>query len=177
VTAMARRTRRTARPAILRMARCLATAAVLALALMMTGASIGRASGEGRGSDALLWSALGGKVRCGIANHVGGGPLQVLCEAGSIPAPKHGDPTIGDPGFVYLKALHGPQLARISQYSWQKGARHGGYPSPKATPLKPGTRWKYPGLAVTCAIKSRVVRCRNEARHGFIIRSAAYQAF
>ena len=173
---MARRYRRAPRPATSRVARRLATAAMLVVAFVTT-ASIGSASGKGRGSDALLWSALGGRARCGIANHVTGGPLQVLCEARSIPAPKHGDPTIGDPGFVYLKALHRPQLARISQYSWQKGARHGGYPSPKATPLQTGTRWKYPGLAVTCAIKSRIVRCRNEAGHGFAIRSDSYRAF
>ncbi len=133
------------------------------------------ASRTRRTSKALLWSAPGGKITCGIANHVGGGPLQLLCAARSIPPPKHADPTIGDPGFVYLKAHQRPQLARLSQYSWQKGRNYG--ESNKATALRSGTRWGAPGLAVTCAIRKRAVRCRNGAGHGFIIRRGSYRGF
>lgn len=153
----------------------LAKAGILAVALLVTSSPVGHASGKGRESKALLWSAPGGTVTCGIANHVGGGPLQLLCAARSIPPPKHADPTIGDPGFVYLKAHQRPRLARLSQYSWQKGRNYG--ESNKATALRSGTRWKQPGLAVTCAIRKRAVRCRNSEGHGFVIRRGSYRGF
>ena len=154
--------------------RATAALAITALCALTPAVSAARQSRE---SKTLLWSALGGKVKCGIANHVAGGPLQILCESRVVPAPRHGDPTIGDPGYVYLKPSHGPQLARISQYSWQKGARHGGYPSPHATSLQSGTKWKFPGLAVTCAIRKRAVRCKNGVGHGFVIGPSSYRGF
>lgn len=172
---MAGKTRQTARSAIFRIVGCLAIAGVLAVALVMTSASVGHASGKGRESNALLWSALDGKVRCGLANLAAPGQDRLLCFASSIPAPKNADPSIGDPGFVYLKAVGGAKLARISQYSWEKGKNYG--ESQSATPLRIGDRWKRRGLAVTCGIKERAVRCRNEAGHGFIIRGDSYRAF
>jgi hypothetical protein len=65
---MARKTRQTARSATFRIVGCLAIAGMLAVALVMTSAPVGHASGKGRESNALLWSALDGKVRCGLAN-------------------------------------------------------------------------------------------------------------
>ena len=147
----------------------------LALALVVLGVPVGHASSNGVESKALLWSALDSKVKCGLANRDSSGPEQLLCFARPIPAPKKADPSIGDPGFVYLEATGRPQLARISQYSWEKGKNYG--ESQSATALSAGDVWKRLGLGVTCVLRKASVRCTNQAHHGFKITRSGYRAF
>src|SRR5689334_15792154 len=61
-------------------------------------------------SSAQLWTALGGKVTCGVAIHpVNSPPMQLLCNAKPVPPPKAKG--IGDPGFVFLGSTGRPSLA------------------------------------------------------------------
>ena len=93
---------------------------------------------DGRKSPATkspaLWAALDGKVICGLAI---GQSQQLLCSARVVPAPKQGS-SEGDPGFVFLRATGPPQLARLSQYSWQKPA---GYEPTGRPTLTSGQTW------------------------------------
>lgn len=168
-----RRRRRAATRQIPRMTHRLSKANLLVLALAAIAVPIGQASSQDGPSKVLLWSALDGKVTCGLGNLAAPGQERLLCFASSIPAPKNADPSIGDPGFVYLKAAGGAKLVRISQYSWEKGKNYG--ESLRPTPLSAGHTWKRKGLGVTCVIRTKFVRCTNGERHGFTVRSDSYQ--
>ena len=116
-----------------------------------------------------LWAALGGKTICGLA--VGRGQ-QLLCSARVVPAPKQGRRE-GDPGFVFLRATGPPQLARLSQYSWQKPSYE-----PTGTPtLAIGQTWSRAGLGVKCTVTTDTVRCANRSNYGFAITLSTYRQF
>jgi hypothetical protein len=119
-------------------------------------------------STAQLWTALGGNVTCGIAIHpVNTPPMQLLCSAKPVPAPKAKG--FGDPGFVFLGSVGHPSLARLSQDSFVGM-------SPVA--LARGRKWGGVGpISVTCTIGASAVRCVNRSRHGFTITRSSYRAF
>lgn len=119
-------------------------------------------------SDAQLWTALGGSVTCGIAIHpFNTPPMQLLCSATSVPAPKAKG--VGDPGFVFLGSTGHPLLARLSQDSFV-----GAHP----VALKNGNRWGGIGpIGVKCTIGARAVRCVNRSHHGFTITKSSYHSF
>jgi hypothetical protein len=119
-------------------------------------------------SRPLIWSALGGKVTCGVA---GGSPKQLLCGSRRVPAPPHSSSDVGDPGFVYLRPNGRPVLARLSQYSWV------GAGAIKTVPVKPGLTWRIRGTSIVCTIGTQVVRCANGSHHGFTITRTAYRPF
>ena len=119
-------------------------------------------------SGAQLWTALGGNVTCGIAIHPPNTPpMQLLCSARPVPAPKA--MSVGDPGFVFLGSVGRPSLARLSQDSFV-----GSHP----VALRGGSKWGGIGpISVTCTISRRAVRCTNRSRHGFVITRNSYRAF
>jgi hypothetical protein len=118
-------------------------------------------------SGAQLWSALGGQVVCGIAIHPPNSPpMQLLCSAKAVPAPKGRG--IGDPGFVFLGSVGRPERARLSQDS---------FVGTHAVKLKRGSSWNVGPIAVTCTVSAAAVRCANRSRHGFTITKSAYRAF
>jgi hypothetical protein len=118
-------------------------------------------------SGAQLWTALGGNVTCGIAIHPPNTPpIQLLCSAKPVPAPKAKG--IGDPGFVFLGSIGRPSLARLSQDSFVGT-------SPVA--LRSGSKWGGGPISVTCTIGARAVRCANRSHHGFRITKSSYSAF
>jgi hypothetical protein len=119
-------------------------------------------------SSAQLWTALGGSVTCGIAIHpVNTPPMQLLCSARSVPAPKAGG--FGDPGFVFLGSVGRPSLARLSQDS---------FVGTHQKALGSGRKWGGIGpIEVTCTIGANAVRCVNRVRHGFTITRSSYRAF
>ena len=119
-------------------------------------------------SSAQLWSALGGKVICGVAIHPPNSPpMELLCSARSVPAPPKGQ-GIGDPGFVFLGSTGHPKRARLSQDS---------FVGSHAVKLKSGSKWKVGPIAVTCTIGAKAVRCVNRSHHGFRITKSSYRAF
>lgn len=124
-------------------------------------------------SQTLLWSALNGKVQCGLVNTDIPGPERILCFARWIPAPRDGS-SEGDPGFVYLKPHGGPDRTRISQYTWEEGKRLG---NGTTTPLRPGTTWTRLGLGVKCVVRARSVRCTNSDGRGFVLHRDSYRVF
>jgi hypothetical protein len=132
------------------------------------GAAAAPALASTRASSAQLWTALGGNVVCGIAIHpVNSPPMQLLCSARSIPAPKAGG--FGDPGFVFLGSTGRPSLARLSQDS---------FVGTHQVTLGSGRKWGGIGpVEVTCTIGASSVRCVNRARHGFTITRSSYRAF
>jgi hypothetical protein len=144
------------------------------LAKAKNGGSSVPPSGGPAPSNASIWSALGGKLICGVGAHAAGSPMTLLCADRVIPAPAHTTRDEGDPGFAYLLPGGTAQPARLSQYSWQ--APNGWAPNGHKT-LAAGQRWGYPGLAITCTIGASVVRCVNAAHHGFTITLKSYQAF
>lgn len=119
-------------------------------------------------SSAQLWTALGRNVTCGIAIHpVNTPPMQLLCSARSVPAPKTGG--FGDPGFVFLGSTGRPSLARLSQDS---------FVGTHQVALGSGRKWGGIGpIEVTCTIGANSVRCVNRAHHGFTITRSSYRAF
>ncbi len=124
-------------------------------------------SGLGSTSSAQLWTALGGKVTCGVAIHpVNSPPMQLLCSAKPVPAPKAGG--VGDPGFVFLGSTGHPSLARLSQDS---------FVGTKAVALSQGRQWGIGPINVTCTISLRAVSCANRSHHGFMITKSSYRAF
>lgn len=125
-------------------------------------------------SDARLWGALNGKLICGLAAHVQGSPPKLLCASQSIPAPKHGSPEIGDPGFAYLESAGRPEPARLSQYSWEV---ENGWDPGNRPELKAGQRWSLDGLEVRCAVRKKAVRCINGSGHGFAVKPGSYRSF
>lgn len=119
-------------------------------------------------SSAQLWSALGGKVLCGVAIHPPNSPpMELLCSASSVPAPPKGQ-GIGDPGFVFLGSTGHPKRARLSQDS---------FVGSHTVKLKSGSKWKVGPIAVTCTIGAKAVRCVNRSHHGFRITNSSYRAF
>ena len=119
------------------------------------------------GSGAQLWTALGGKVTCGVAIHASGTRArQLLCSARAVPAPKAKG--IGDPGFVFLGSTGHPSLARLSQDS---------FAGTHAVALKSGSTWMVGSVGVTCAISTSAVRCKNGSHHGFTVAKSSYRAF
>jgi hypothetical protein len=120
-------------------------------------------------STAQLWTALGGNVTCGIAIHPPNSPpMQLLCSARSVPAPKMGV-GFGDPGFVFLGSTGRPSLARLSQDS---------FVGTHQKALGSGRKWGGIGpIEVTCTIGASSVRCVNRTRHGFTITRSSYRAF
>lgn len=131
-------------------------------------------SKKGVTSSAALWSSLGGKVICGLAIHALNAPGELLCSARSVPPPRHGNPSMGDPGFVFLRASGRPRPARLSQYSWEQ---ENGWESKHRPALKSGQSWSSSALGVTCYIRRKAVRCINQSRHGFTISRSKYRAF
>jgi hypothetical protein len=119
-------------------------------------------------STAELWTALGGIVACGVAIHPPNSPpMQVLCSARPVPAPKATG--VGDPGFVFLASTGRPSLARLSQDS---------FVGTHAAALKAGRRWTGGGpIRVTCTISAHAVRCVNHSGHGFTITRTSFRSF
>jgi hypothetical protein len=119
-------------------------------------------------SSAQLWTALGGNVVCGVAIHpVNTPPMQLLCSAKPVPAPKAKG--IGDPGFVFLGSTGRPSLARLSQDS---------FVGTHQVALRRGRKWGGVGpISVTCTIGASAVRCVNRSDHGFTITRSSYHAF
>ena len=118
-------------------------------------------------SSAQLWTALAGRVTCGVAIHPPNSPpMQLLCSARVVPAPKRKG--VGDPGFVFLGSTGRPYVARLSQESFV-GTR------PSA--LGSGRSWEIGPISVTCKISAPAVRCANRAHHGFTITPHSYRAF
>jgi hypothetical protein len=118
-------------------------------------------------SGAQLWTALGGKVTCGIAIHPPNTPpMRLLCSARAVPAPRAKG--VGDPGFVFLGSVGHPSLARLSQDSFV-GAH--------AVVLKSGRTWNTGPISVTCTVSTSAVRCENHSHHGFTITAGSYKAF
>jgi hypothetical protein len=118
-------------------------------------------------SGALLWTALGGRVTCGVAIHPPNKPpTQLLCSAKPVPAPKANG--VGDPGFVFLGSVGHPSLARLSQDS---------FVGTNPVALKSGRKWSGGPIKVTCTISERAVRCANRSHHGFTITKSSYRAF
>jgi len=124
-------------------------------------------SGLASMSSAQLWTALGGNVTCGVAIHpVNSPPMQLLCSAKPVPAPKANG--VGDPGFVFLGSTGHPSLARLSQDS---------FVGTKPVVLSRGRTWGIGPISVTCAIRPGAVRCSNRSHHGFTITKSSYRAF
>jgi hypothetical protein len=118
-------------------------------------------------SGAELWSALGGQVTCGIAIHPPNTPpMQLLCAARAVPAPK--GKGIGDPGFVFLGTVGRPERARLSQDS---------FVGTHSVKLGRGSNWGVGPIAVKCTVSATAVRCTNRSRHGFTITKSSYRAF
>jgi hypothetical protein len=118
-------------------------------------------------SGAQLWSALGGKVICGIAIHpVNTPPIRLLCSARAVPAPKAKG--VGDPGFVFLGSIGRPSPARLSQDS---------FVGSHAVALGSGSTWGGGPIKVACTVTASAVRCENHSHHGFKISAGAYHAF
>jgi hypothetical protein len=145
--------------------------AALSLALLTLGAST--AVGRRNASHAQLWSALGGKVTCSLAIRSRSSPNMALCASRPIPPPRDPDIVEGDPGFVYLTQHGRPKLARISQYSWERGWRYKESNTP--TRLPAGTTWTLPGGGVRCVIRPATVRCSNRDGKGFILTRSSYR--
>jgi hypothetical protein len=125
------------------------------------------ASALGSNSGAQLWTALGGNVTCGIAIHPPNTPpIQLLCSARPIPAPKAKG--IGDPGFVFLGSVGHPSRARLSQDS---------FVGTNPVALKNGSKWRGGPISVKCTISARAVRCANRSHHGFTITKSSYRSF
>jgi hypothetical protein len=118
-------------------------------------------------SGAQLWTALGGNVTCGIAIHPPNTPpIQLLCSAETVPAPKAKGG--GDPGFVFLGSVGRPSLARLSQDSFL---------GTNPVALGGGGKWRTGPIGVACTISVRAVRCENRSHHGFTITKSSYRAF
>jgi hypothetical protein len=125
------------------------------------------ASASASTSGLQLWTALGGNVTCGIAIHPPNTPpIQVLCSAKSVPAPK--TKGVGDPGFVFLGSVGHPSLARLSQDS---------FVGTNSMALRSGDKWGGGPIKVKCTISARAVRCVNRSHHGFTIAKSSYRAF
>jgi hypothetical protein len=125
------------------------------------------ASAQASTSAAQLWTALGGKVTCGVAIHpFNTPPMQLLCSAPPVPPPK--SKGIGDPGFVFLGSTGRPSLARLSQDS---------FAGTNAVALRSGRKWAIGPISVTCTIGANAIRCVNRAHHGFTITKRSYRAF
>lgn len=119
-------------------------------------------------SDAQLWTALGGSVTCGFAIHpFNTPPMQLLCSARSVPAPRAKG--VGDPGFVFLGSVGHPSLARLSQDS---------FVGRNPVVLKNGSSWGGIGpVSVKCKIGAKALRCVNRSHHGFTITKGSYHSF
>jgi hypothetical protein len=118
-------------------------------------------------SGAQLWTALGGKVTCGIAIHPPNSPpMRVLCSAKAVPPPRAKG--FGDPGFVFLASVGHPSLARLSQDS---------FVGTRAVVLGSGRTWSIGPISVRCTVSASAVRCENHSHHGFTITAGSYSAF
>jgi hypothetical protein len=118
-------------------------------------------------SGALLWTALGGNITCGLAIHPPNTPpMQLLCSAESVPPPHN--KSFGDPGFVFLGSAGHPSPARLSQDSFV-----GTHP----VALRSGRKWVGGPISVTCTITATAVRCVNRSHHGFKITKRSYRQF
>ncbi len=118
-------------------------------------------------SAAQLWTALGGKVTCGIAIHPANTPpMRVLCSARAVPPPAARG--VGDPGFVFLGSVGHPSRARLSQDS---------FAGTHAVILRSGRTWSVGPIGVSCTVSAGAVRCENHSRHGFTITAGSYHAF
>jgi hypothetical protein len=146
---------------------------IAALALGLVALGTGPALARRNASHAQLWSALGGKVTCGLAIRSPSSPNMALCGSRPIPPPHDPNDTEGDPGFVYLKQHGSPILAKLSQYSWERGWRYKESTTP--TPLPAGTTWTLPGGGVKCLIRQTSVRCSNRDGKGFVLRRSSYR--
>jgi sugar lactone lactonase YvrE len=127
-----------------------------------------RELGPSETSGPLLWSALGGRVICGIAGFL---PKKVLCDSRHVPPPKGSHPFEGDPGFVFLGVVGHPLVARLSQYSWA------GLEAFRPVPLSGGSRWTIRATGIGCTIGRRAVQCTNRSHHGFTITRTSYRGF
>ena len=135
--------------------------------MLWSGASTICAASLASTSSALLWTALGGSVTCGVATHpFNSPPMQLLCNAKPVPAPKANG--VGDPSFVFLGSTGHPSLARLSQDS---------FVATQPVALSRGRKWSIGPISVTCTIGPHVVRCANRSHHGFTITKSSYRAF
>jgi hypothetical protein len=136
--------------------------------MQWSGASTICAASLASTSSAQLWTALGGTVTCGVATHpYNSPPMQLLCNAKPVPAPKANG--VGDPGFVFLGSTGHPSLARLSQDSFVV--------TEEPVALSSGRKWSIGPISVTCTIGPRAVRCANRSHHGFTITKGSYRAF
>jgi hypothetical protein len=106
-------------------------------------------------SHATLWRTTAGNVNCGIE---GGSSGDLLCSNRLIPAPRHTNSKMGDPGFVTLGRTGDPTLIRTSQYSWKNM-------SDKFIKLAANSTWSLNGI--TCNIAANSIACTNASGHGF----------
>jgi Protein of unknown function (DUF4232) len=130
--------------------------------------------GTGGSSHPQLWSALEGKVTCGIGIHVASPARTLVCNAGSIPAPTGVDSSLGEPGWVGLEATGRPVLFLNSQVEWQVSLNETKVRIPG---LAAGTTWRFGPLGIACAISAESVTCTNQAGHGFTVTAESYSAF
>jgi hypothetical protein len=135
--------------------------------LVRAGRSFLSSSSAASTSSAILWTALKGKVTCGLAIPRG---ESLLCIARPVPPPPVME--IGDPGNVFLSSTGAPLLARLSQASFE-----GEYDGAHEVPLKSGETWSRGTLGVRCTISTTAVRCSNRSSHGFTITDSSYRAF
>jgi hypothetical protein len=135
--------------------------------LVRAGHSFLSSSSAASTSSAILWTALEGKVTCGLAIPHG---ESLLCNARSVPPPTI--PGVGDAGFVFLSPTGTPLPARLSQASFE-----GEYDGAHEVPLKSGQTWSRGTLGATCTISMTAVRCSNQSNHGFTITKSSYGAF
>ncbi len=116
-------------------------------------------------SKVTRWQNDTRTVVCGIEIHSPNKPAtKVLCAARGIPAPKGRG--VGDPGFVQLGLLGGPQVLRLSQNS---------FVAAKTVTLGRGRLWNQ--LNVTCHLGQDRVLCFNGNNHGFVIGDGHYHSF
>jgi hypothetical protein len=120
-------------------------------------------------SHVRLWTALGGRVVCGLAVGAPHAPRQLLCASRVVPAPANSSPAEGDPGFVFLRSRGRAKPARLSQDTFA------GTGNPVA--LASGTRWQLRALGASCKIMAASVRCANRSHHGFTLTRHSYKPF
>lgn len=138
------------------------------------GAGAGAESGPATagGSPPQLWSALEGKVTCGIFVHsTTSPPRYLLCASQAIPPPPNADPSVGDPGFVTLGATGIAETHRLSQYSWQV---QDGWEPGRNPKLAAGATWRFGPIGITCTVTDVAVSCVNRDGHGYAVNADEY---
>ena len=122
--------------------------------------------------SAVLWSALSGKVDCGLA--AAGPPSQILCESAVVRPPPGTTNQEGGAGDVFLGATGQPSVVPASQNSFVGCC---GEFRQVFVPLRAGDTWRHVSLGIECSIGAADVRCANREGHGFTIGRSSYSSF